>query len=119
MATLIFLLDPAVAYGSARLEVTEDVATLTISLAPATIDEGGATTLTATISGAIATDLTVVVSADDPLVADQTIVIAAGDTTGTKEVTVANDNKLTGDYDITFTVTSTATGDSAVTAPAT
>ena len=111
--------DPAVAYGSARLEVTEDVATLAISLAPATIDEGGATTLTATISGAIATDLTVVVSADDPLVADQTIVIAAGDTTGTKEVTVANDNKLTGDYDITFTVTSTATGDSAVTAPAT
>ena len=111
--------DPAVAYGSARLEVTEDVATLAISLVPDTIDEGGATTLTATISGAIATDLTVVVSADDPLVADQTIVIAAGDTTGTKEVIVANDNKLTGDYDITLTVTSTATGDSAVTAPAT
>ncbi len=111
------------------LEITEDETTPTVTLAlgPAEISEnGGETTVTATLSGQSSEAVTVTVSAApvSPAVAGDftltgdTLTIAAGETTSTGEVKVtAKDNELDAS-DKRLTVSGTVTGGNGAAAPA-
>ena len=112
--------------GTAEGEITDDEATptATLTLAPAAIDESGATnasTVTAALSGASSEVVTLAVStsgAAHTLSQGKTLTIAAGEKASTGTVTVtATDNDVDAAADATVTVSATASG-GGVAAPA-
>ena len=114
------------ASGTASVAITDDEATptATLTLAPAAIDESGATnasTVTAALSGASSEVVTLAVStsgAAHTLSQGKTLTIAAGEKASTGTVTVtATDNDVDAAADATVTVSATASG-GGVAAPA-
>ena len=111
---------------STGITVTVSPAMVTLVLTPASIlEDGGSSTVTATLDHPSSEDTTVTVSAmavspavaADFTLSGSTLTIAAGSTTSTGTVTIsANDNSVAGGNK-SVTVSATAANDLAVTAP--
>ncbi len=109
------------------VEDNDDAPTVTLVLTPATIGEnGGKSTVTATLDrpSSAATTVTVsaapvtpAVSGDYTLSANKTLTIAAGQTTSTDAVTITATDNTVYEGDKTVTVSATAENDQGVTAP--
>ena len=115
------------ATGTGTITDDDDASTVTLVLTPASIGEnGGKSTVTATLDHPSSAETTVTVSAapvdpavegDYTLSTDTTLTIAAGQTTSTGVVTItAVDNDVDA-LDKTVTVSATATNDQGITAP--
>ena len=119
--------------GSASADVTsptsqtltivddEDTPTVTLVLNPSSINEnGGVSTVTATLTGPSSDDVTVTVisaSMDITLSTNKTLTITAGQTTSTGTVTISAVNNDTDAPDKEITVSGSASGGRGVSAP--